>query len=126
MEETTPEGGREYDKRTPDQIRYDAISDQLRDAATLARDLAEIVKEAVTNSNNGHTQTVIHKSEGMGAVGILCAVVSVCCVLMMGGFFWMISIELNKQTAELHDLRAWRDIHQNHISAIEAREEKRK
>ena len=108
------------DYRTPEQLRYDAICDQVREVTQLVKVVIEKVPQ------HGAVQTVIHKTQGMGVVGVICAVVSVCCMLMMIGFGWLISIELNKQTAELHDLRAWRDIHQNHISAIEAREEKRK
>ena len=105
------------DPRTEREREYDAIVDLLRQSADQVHALSDLVRTTI--ERGGSTQTVIHKTEGMGAVGIFCAVVCVCCVLFVILGAVMI-------VPEIHDLRAWRDIHQNHISAIEAREEKRK
>lgn len=75
----------------------------------------------VRTCDNGTHQTVIHRTEGLGTVGIICAAISFCCLLGIGGVAWMVGIELNKQTAELHDLRAWRDVHNNDIGALKAK-----
>ena len=105
------------DPRTEREREYDAIVDLLRQSADQVHALSDLVRTTI--ERGGSTQTVIHKTEGMGAVGIFCAVVCVCCVL----FVILGEVVV---VPEINDLRAWRDIHQNHISAIEAREEKRK
>jgi hypothetical protein len=87
-------------------------------------DRLSILVEKVITQEVAHKQVVIHKTEGMGAIGIVCASISFCCLLAIGGMAWTVSIELNKQTADLHDLRAWKDIHAQHISALEAKEHK--
>jgi hypothetical protein len=84
------------------------------------QDLAAAVEKLIERVPQGQTQTVIHKTAGMGAVGIICAVVSVCCLLVLGGIGWMVAIELNKQNSELHDLHAWKDVHSNDLAALKA------
>jgi hypothetical protein len=101
------------DWRNDETRKLDLMIDQVADLARSVKELADKVPLA------GHTQTVIHKTAGAGAY--TAAAIVACFATWLG----LIVCGLYVIT-ELHDLRAWRDIHQNHISAIEAREEKRK
>jgi len=83
-------------------------------------DLADLLEKSIKQDAGSHKQTIIHRTEGMGMIGLICASVAFCCLLGVGGVAWMVGIELSKQTADLHDLRAWRDIHAQRISALEA------
>ena len=68
-------------------------------------------------SNQSQTQTVVHKTEGMGAWGA--AAVTACMFTFLGLIlFAMWAIP------EIHDLKAWKDIHGNRINALEARQTK--
>lgn len=102
----------DYDPRTPEQIRYDAIGDQVREATRLVREVAETVRE-FTVGGHGNVQTVIHKTEGMGIVGGICASICVLCVV----FIVVIVIFIN---GALRDLWAWKDVHANDIAALKA------
>lgn len=82
-------------------------------------ELQKMFKEIIAKSGGNSRATV--SIGGLGAIGVICASISMICLIAMGVIMWAVSIELSKQTAELHDLRAWRDIHQNHISALEAK-----
>lgn len=105
------------DPRSADQKRYDAIADQINDTARIVRELAETVRQ----QNGGNVQTVIHQHSPGGWVAVVCAALAFCCLLGVLGIGWMVSVELGKQTAELHDLHAWRDVHSNSIGGIDAR-----
>jgi hypothetical protein len=76
--------------------------------------LTAVIEERVKQeSSGGHTQTVIHKSEGMGAWGAAAVVACFFTVLMMifGAVIFV---------PDIHDLRAWKDIHHNDIAALKA------
>ncbi len=107
----------EYDPRKPQDVSYDAIADQVREATYLVRDVAEMVRESLSRS--GNTQTVIHKTEGMGAIGIVCASICVACVL----FLILGAILI---VPELHDLKAWQDINRKDIARLQALHEQQK
>lgn len=107
------------DPRTEEQRRYDAICDQVAEATRLVRELAAIIPRA------GQTQTVIHKTQGLGAAGIVCAAICVLCVLF-------VAVEFNRQNTDtiktqavidgrLRDLDAWRGVHSNDIAALKAK-----
>src|SRR6185369_669047 len=89
------------DTRSPEVRRLDYMAD-------LVVKLTESVQKVIEHAPHQTKQHVTYKVEGMGAVGVVCAVVCICCVLMMLGSGWLIAIEFGKQNAELHDLRAWR------------------
>jgi len=110
-----PEDAADYDARTTDQIRYDAMSDQVREAAASVTDLAKIVRELAANP--GNSQTIYHRTEGMGTVGVICATVCVMCVvvLILGAVIFV---------PDIHDLRAWQDIMRKDIARLQAGQEK--
>lgn len=81
----------------------------------------ELVKEVLTKMPQGQHVTMTHKTEGLGMLGVVASAFAFCCLLGVAGLSWMVSIELNKQTADLHDLRAWRDIHNNDISTLKSK-----
>jgi hypothetical protein len=101
------------DGRTLEQVRYDAMSDKVHDAADTVLELAKLVKEL---AHGGTTNTVIHKTEGMGAVGILCACVCVFCAL----FIILGAVMI---VPEIHDLRAWQDINRKDIARLQAQQQ---
>lgn len=72
----------------------------------LSSDIDKLIR-----AENSQTQVVIHKQAGPG--GLLAAAITACFAS------W---IALILFAMEIHDLRAWRDIHQNHINALEAKQ----
>jgi hypothetical protein len=115
-------GGEDFDAgdfRTDEQIRYDAMSEQARQVTEQAKQVTELVRTFMERMPSSTTQTVIHKTAGAGSY--TAAAIVACFATWLGLIVCGLYV-----IPELHDLRAWRDIHQNHISAIEAREEKRK
>jgi len=120
MGTTTPaEDEPAYEPRTPEQIRYDATADQIRETAQVAREVADMVRELVSNGAHGNVQTVIHKTQGMGVVGVICATICVMCivVLILGAIIFV---------PDIHDLRAWQDIMRKDIARLQAGQEKGK
>ena len=114
MTATTPQEAE--DPRPVSVQKLDLMIDQV---AELARSIREI-NDRYDRQLTGHSQTIIHKTEGMGWVGVVCAAISFCCLLGSLGIGWAVIVELNKQTAELHDLHAWRDIHSNDLATLKA------
>jgi len=104
-----------YEPRTAEQVRYDAMSDQVRDAAASVTELAKVVRELAANP--GNTNTVIHRTEGAGIgmiIGmVICATVSVMCVvlLIIGAIFIV---------PDIHDLQAWQGTFGRDLAAIKA------
>lgn len=98
----------------------DPVAEDDRDPATVRTDLlvdqvnALISKfDEVLQQDRGHTQTVIHKTAGMGAWGA--AAVTACMFTFLGLILLAIVI-----VPEVHDLRAWNDINRAKIARIEA------
>jgi hypothetical protein len=119
------------DGRTLEQVRYDAMSDKVHDAADTVLELAKLVKEL---AHGGTTNTIIHKTEGAGSVAIVSAAVAVLCVLVViGGFVVLrsqmsdaetrINGEITRSEArtdgKLRDLEAWRGVHATKIQNLE-------
>jgi hypothetical protein len=94
------------DSRSPELRRLDFMVDQVGDLASSVRELVDRIPQ-------GQTQTVIHKTQGMGMVGVVCATVCVMCVvvLILGAIIFV---------PELHDLRAWQDINRRDIARLQA------
>lgn len=81
--------------------------------------LQQVVQETIKHhGENKQTQTIIHKSEGSSTLAIVCAAISVLSLLGIFGVAWSVSIEIGKQTRDISDLRAWRDVHQNQINDL--------
>jgi hypothetical protein len=76
-------------------------------------DLTKLVREVIDNIPAGNTQTVIHKTQGMGTVGVICATVCVMCVviLILGAIIFV---------PDIHDLRAWQSTFGRDLAAIKA------
>jgi hypothetical protein len=93
--------------RSPEAQRYDAFCDQA----------FRMEKAAERLMDGGQHQTVLHRTEGMGYIGVICASVCVMCVvvLIVGAILIV---------PELHDLRAWKDIHAAKIAKLEAQQSK--
>jgi hypothetical protein len=71
------------------------------------------VSESLEKLSNQSQVVVVHRSEGPTPLLAAGIAVMICTLFMLLLFAaWVIPI--------LHDLQAWRDIHQAHISAIEA------
>ena len=95
------------DNRTPEAVRFDAISEQVREAVLAVRELAEMQR-----SNHGTVQTVIHKTEGMGAWGS--AAVTACFFTFLGLILFAIWVVPN-----INSLQAWSDIYRQRIQNLE-------
>ncbi len=91
------------DTRTADVKQFDATMDVL---VAIAHRLDKLVAEDRTRQ----TQTVIHKTGDSS--GLLIGAIVACFAT------WVAVVLIFMQ---LHDLTAWRDIHQNHINALEAK-----
>jgi len=102
-----------YDTRSAEQIRYDATADQIRETAQVAREVADMVRELVSSGARGNVQTVIHKTQGMGLVGVICATVCIMCVLflILGAVVFV---------PDIHDLKAWQGTFGRDLAAIKA------
>jgi len=99
------------DDRTPEVRRLDY-------ATNLVIDLAAAVDKLIQNMPQGNTQRIIYKTEGMGTVGVVCATICAMCLL----FLILGAILI---VPEIHDLNAWKDIHQAKIAKLEAQQERR-
>jgi len=108
------------DFRTDDQIRYDAMCEQARQVTEQARQVTELVKTLLERSPYGQAQTVIHKTQGMGAWGA--AAVTACFMTMLVFVVFMVVYEKDqgKIDGRLRDLDAWRGVHSNDIGALKA------
>lgn len=94
------------DARTSDQIRYDAICDQVVEATRLVR----LLSERLEKLPGGQVQTVIHKTAGTGPF-VVAAIVA--CFATWIGLLVLALWESN--------LWAWKDIHDHRISVLEAK-----
>lgn len=83
------------DERDPDTVRTDLLIDQVN--ALCAR------MDTLLAADRGQTQTVIHKTAGMGAWGA--AAVTACMFTFLGLILLAVVV-----VPEVHDLRAWNDI----------------
>lgn len=88
------------DDRDPDTVRFDLLVDQVN---------ALVGKMDAVIERGGNTQTVIHKTAGMGPWGAAAVTACFCCML------GLIFIAL-----DMHDLRAWNDINRAKIAKLEA------
>ena len=111
------------DDRTPEVRRLDY-------ATNLVIDLAAAVDKLIQNMPQGNTQRIIYKTEGMGALGIICAALCVLCVLFVIVGVVVISSDTTKSEARmdgrLRDLQAWNDITRKDIARLQAQQENRK
>jgi hypothetical protein len=100
------------DTRSPEVRRLDYMAD-------LVVRLTESVQKVIEHAPHSHTQTIIHKTQGMGTVGVICATVSIMCVLFMilGAIVFV---------PDIHDLKAWNDITRKDIARLQAQQEKGK
>ena len=108
--------GDSEDFRTAEQTRYDALCDLLKRSMEQTERAETLILTLAESVQNGTHQTVIHKQEGMGAVGILCACVCVFCAL-----FIILGAVMIVQ--EIHDLLAWQDINRKDIARLQAQQQ---
>jgi hypothetical protein len=108
------------DARTLEQVRYDAMSDKVHDAAETVLELSKLVREL---AHGGTTNTIIHKTEGAGSVAIVSAAIAVLCVLIVLGGAILIDGQITRSEARvdgrLRDLEAWRGVHATKIQNLE-------
>jgi hypothetical protein len=69
--------------------------------------------DEVLRHDRGHTQTVVHKTAGMGPWGA--AAVTACMFTFLG--LILLAVVL---VPEVHDLRAWNDINRGKVAKLEA------
>ena len=113
-----PEALKFHDDRRRDAQRYDAICDQV-----IA--MNELVKELVEKIPQGQTQLVTYRTEGLGAVGIICAAICALCVV----FIVVESVRQESSAVKtearidgrLRDLEAWRGVHSTKIQNLESK-----
>ncbi len=95
----------EADDRDPDTVRFDLLVDQVN---TLCAKMA-----AAMEARGNNTQTVIHKTAGMGPWAA--AAVTACFFTFLGLILLAVVI-----LPDLHDLQAWQDIMRQKIAKLEA------
>ena len=94
------------DERDAETVRMDLLVDQVN---ALLGKMDEVLK-----ADRGNTQTVIHKTAGMGPWGA--AAVTACMFTFLGLIGLAVVL-----IPELHDLRAWNDINRAKIARLEAK-----
>lgn len=94
----------EADDRDPDTVRFDLLVDQVN---------ALVGKMDAVIDRGGNTQTVIHKTAGMGPWAA--AAVTACFFTFLGLILLAVVI-----LPDLHDLQAWQDIMRQKIAKLEA------
>jgi len=106
------------DWRSEDVRKLDLMVDQVGDLARSVKELVERVPPAASQAP--HTQTIIHKTQGMGAWGS--AAVTACFMTMLVFVVFMVVYEKDqgKIDGRLRDLDAWRGVHSNDIGALKA------
>lgn len=92
------------DDRDPGTVRMDLLVDQVN--ALLGR------MDDVLRQDRSQTQTVIHRTAGMGPWGA--AAVTACMFTFLGLILLAVVV-----VPEVHDLRAWNDIIRAKIAGIE-------
>lgn len=102
------------DTRTPNQIAYDAIVDQVRVTGEQVRQIAEVVQSVIEHTKNGQSQQVhvIHENKGMGAWGA--AAVTACFftgIMLIALLVWLVPI--------VHDHDAYIHRHSDQISKLQ-------
>lgn len=110
----------EADDRDPDTVRFDLLVDQVN--ALVGK------MDAVIETRGSNTQTVIHKTAGIGpwAAAACCA----CFCTMIG--LVIVTVVLSAQLGsarddvkavrdELRDVRAWQDVMRQRLSKLEAK-----
>lgn len=94
----------EADDRDPDTVRFDLLVDQVN---------ALVGKMDAVIDRGGNTQTVIHKTAGLGPWGA--AAVTACFFTFLGLILLAMLI-----LPDIHDLKAWSDIYRTRIQEISA------
>jgi hypothetical protein len=109
--------GDSEDFRTAEQTRYDALCDLLKRSMEQTERAETLILTLAESVQNGTHQTVIHKTEGMGMVGVVCATVSIMCALflILGAIIFV---------PDIHDLKAWQDILRKDVARLQAGQEK--
>lgn len=92
------------DDRDPDTVRFDLLVDQVN---------ALVGKMDAVIERGGNTQTVIHKTAGLGPWAA--AAVTACFFTFLGLILLAVAL-----VPEIHDLRAWNDINRAKIAKLEA------
>lgn len=112
MSEESVAANREYDLPEVHDDRPAEVQkmDYLRDQVI---ELTETVRLLIDKLPQGQTQTVIHKQQGMGTVGAVCATVCVMCALflILGAIVFV---------PDIHDLKAWQDILRRDVARLQA------
>lgn len=81
------------------------------EAAVKINEVLERIRD-VANSSGNNTQTVIHRSEGPGLLmGVILGVAITTCVAT-----WVALVLFD---GALRDLTAWKDLHNNEITALQ-------
>lgn len=93
------------DERDQTTVRMDLLVDQVN--ALLGR------MDDVLRHDGGNTQTVIHKTAGMGPWGA--AAVTACMFTFLGLILFALVV-----LPTLHDLQAWQDVIRGKVSKLEA------
>lgn len=94
-----------FDERDPDTVKVDLLVDQVNALLTKMDQVME----------RGHqSQTVIHKSEGMGAWGA--AAVTACCFTFLGLILFAFIV-----LPDVHDLKAYQQNHEKRINKLESK-----
>lgn len=105
-------------------MKFDALVDQVTDAARDLRELTALVEKVISARSESHVQRVVYKTEGMGTVGVICA--AICALVLV-----FVVVEFNRQNSNLNrsatelsdrirDLDAWRGVQANDIAALKA------
>lgn len=95
----------EDDDRDPSTVKLDLLVDQVN---ALCASMA-----AAMEARGNNTQTVIHKTAGMGPWAA--AAVTACFFTFLGLILLAVAL-----VPEIHDLRAWNDINRAKIARLEA------
>ncbi len=89
--------------RSPEAQRYDAFCDIA----------FRMEKYAERMLDGGQNQTVIHRTEGMGMIGVVCA--TICATVLLAMVVVTILVAM-----EIHDMKAWQDQLRQKMAKLDA------
>jgi hypothetical protein len=100
----------EADDRDPDTVRFDLLVDQVN---------ALVGKMDAVIDRGGNTQTVIHKTAGIGPWAA--AAVTACFCTLFGLIFLAYDFGERAQAIgnDVRDLKAWQQIHEKRLNQLE-------
>lgn len=107
----------EADDRDPDTVRFDLLVDQVN--ALVGK------MDAVIETRGSNTQTVIHKTAGIGPWAAAACCACFCTMIGLVIVTVVLSAQLDRESKafndQMRDVQAWQDVMRQRLSKLEAK-----